>query len=87
MPPYLIAAAALLLSACAVDYDNVATCEDWVDDFACGDYDPTVTILCEQYEFAACDVSDYFECLTLEGSCEDGTYDASGWVNCDNPCA
>jgi len=49
--------------------DNVGACEDYVAAVNCGDID--VGIDCSIYKDLDCDISDYFDCLTDNLTCED----------------
>ena len=80
-----LAVLGLALSACP-SFDNVAACEEWLASMECGDQDFSGLVDCEIYSADSypCDVADYFNCLTDNGSCDDalGIYDSSGWVDC-----
>jgi len=64
--------------------DNVASCEAWVDSVSCGTTDFSTLVNCSVYEETTCDISDYFTCLTDNGTCDEatGVYDSSGWAQC-----
>jgi hypothetical protein len=64
--------------------DNVGACEDWLASMECGDYDFSELVDCSIYSDTPCDISDYFDCLAENGSCDEdtGVYDSSGWADC-----
>ncbi len=66
------------------DADNVGACEDWLASMECGDYDFSEVVDCSAYADYPCDISDYFDCLAENGSCDEdtGVYDSSGWGDC-----
>lgn len=70
------------LAACAPD--NVGACEDWLTSMECGDYDYSTVVDCNVYKDYACDVSDYFTCLSDNTTCDDatGVADTTGWTEC-----
>ncbi len=64
--------------------DNVASCESWLDAVSCGEYDFSTAVDCSIYEDVECDISDYFDCLTDNTTCDEATGipDTSGWTSC-----
>jgi len=64
--------------------DNVASCNEWLESASCGDFDFSASVDCSVYENTDCDISEYFECLTANTSCDEGTGvpDVSGWGQC-----
>lgn len=82
---FVLVICSLALPACE-SADNVAACESWLDSMECGTQDFSTLVDCEIYspDTYPCDVSDYFDCLTDEGSCDEdlGIYDAAGWTSC-----
>ena len=66
-------------------FDNVSACENWVEALSCGDYDFGSSVSCESYRnVTTCDISDYFDCLTDNTSCDTNTGipDFSNWQSC-----
>ena len=63
-------------------YDNVASCEAWVEKMTCGNTDFSTLVVCSNYNEIDCDVSEYFDCLTENFSCDMGVADTAGWVAC-----
>ncbi len=63
---------------------NVQACEEWVEAVSCGEYDFSTSVDCSVYEDSACDISDYFDCLTDNTICDEetGVPDMSGWGEC-----
>jgi hypothetical protein len=63
---------------------NVAACEDWLSAMECGDTDFSQLVSCDVYVNTSCDISDYFDCLAEETSCDEetGIVDTSEWLNC-----
>jgi hypothetical protein len=64
------------------DFDNVAACEDLIDDFSCGDVDLGMYVDCDVYGPLPCDVADYFDCVDENIECNDGVLDASDIMEC-----
>ena len=77
-------ASVALLTACSPGKANVAACEDWLAAMDCGDTDFSTLVSCDVYENTECDISQYFDCLAEETTCDDdlGVADTSGWLNC-----
>ncbi len=76
---------ALALSACtSVGQKNVEACQDWIAASSCGDTDFSGYLTCSDYESLTCDISGYFDCLTVNTTCDEstGTVDTSGWGSC-----
>ncbi|MFO8072123.1 MAG: hypothetical protein R6V85_09635 [Polyangia bacterium] len=63
---------------------NVVACEDWLASLECGETDFSGLVDCSVYADYPCDISDYFNCLAEEGSCDEdtGVYDSTGWADC-----
>ncbi len=63
---------------------NVAACEEWLASMSCGDTDYSTLVSCDAYEEITCDVSDYFDCLTENTTCDEdlGVADLTGWTVC-----
>ena len=83
----VVLVAGLIFVGCGDDddaADNVGACEDWVAAMECGDFDITQYIDCAIYEETACDISDYFDCLTDNTTCDEATgmLDMTGWGEC-----
>lgn len=78
-----IALFALSLLGCGAA-DNVGACEDWVAAMQCGEYDYSTVVDCTIYEETTCDISDYFDCLTENTTCDEATGipDTTGWTSC-----
>ena len=62
--------------------DNVGACENWIEAAECGDYDWSQSVDCGIYANLACDIADYFNCLSENTACNDGIPDTSGWTAC-----
>ena len=62
--------------------DNVGACENWIDAAECGDYDWSQSVDCSLYANLACDIADYFNCLSDNTACNDGIPDTAGWTAC-----
>jgi hypothetical protein len=62
-------------------FDNVAACETWIDAMSCKGADKFLD--CKTYADTPCDVSDFFDCLTKNTTCDkDGNLDTSHWGKC-----
>ena len=75
----------LTLTACKdVGKANVDSCESWVASMECGTTDFSSLVGCEAYEDYDCDVSDYFNCLSENTTCDEdlGVPDVLGWSEC-----
>jgi len=78
----LTLAAITTLAACGAA-DNVGSCNRWKTAVKCG----TATnagidaIDCNVYANTACDISDYFDCLSTAYVCVDGQYDTTKLSN------
>ena len=76
----LLLAGVAIASACGDDdgsgsggsYDNVAACQEWVDNFECGQFDISGDVSCSSYDVIRCDITIFFECLDENTVCEDG---------------
>jgi hypothetical protein len=68
----------------AIPERNVAACQAWLDDIACGSWDPKSdgSVDCSAYGELSCNVSPYFNCLSDETECIDDVVDISGWGDC-----
>ena len=66
------------------DFDNVAACEDLVEEFECGDLDLSTLIDCDMYGTVMCDIADYFDCVRNEVECEAGAIDPMQLADCAN---
>ena len=77
----------MILAGCGKDYDNVASCEDFVERMSCGDEDFADFITCADYGEKSCDLAAYFECLESNTECvetADGdAADTSAWPDCE----
>ncbi len=62
--------------------DNVASCEAFVDSWACEPPGGVMLLDCSVFESSACDVSEYFDCLADNTTCSGGMLDASQWISC-----
>jgi len=80
----MIVGALVMASACSKGKKNVAACEDWLASMSCGDTDYTTLVSCDAYEETTCDISEYFDCLTENTTCDEdlGVADMSGWTEC-----
>jgi hypothetical protein len=79
----LAAVSASLLSACG-GADNVAACNKWKESVKCGSSSAMLdsAINCNAYANTACDISEYFSCLSTAYFCKpDGTYDSAKLAN------
>lgn len=76
------AVSASLLSACG-GADNVAACNTWKEKVKCGSSSATLdsAINCSAYANTACDISDYFDCLSTAYVCQNGMYDSTKLAN------
>ena len=72
---------AFALSGCG-GHDNVAACEAWVEKATCGNTNFSTLVACGSYADLDCDISDYFDCLTENFSCDMGVPNTAGWVAC-----
>lgn len=72
---------ALMLSACGGP-DNVGACKRWLSSASCGNTDFSTMVNCEVYKDTSCDIAPYFDCLTANTKCQNGTADTSGWTQC-----
>ena len=65
-------------------FDNTAACNDWLAAVSCGEFDFTGVVDCSIYANLACDVADYFNCLTNNTTCDEvtGIPDTTGWTQC-----
>src|SRR5262249_31290030 len=64
-------------------YDNVTACQNWVSATKCGMTDISMLVKCDTYKnVTTCDISGYFDCLTMNTKCNNGVLDASGWASC-----
>ena len=73
------------LVACAnAGEANVAACEDWVASMECGDTDYSTLVTCSSYSETTCDISEYFDCLSDNTTCDEdlGVADTTGWADC-----
>src|SRR5687768_17084091 len=63
-------------------FDAVAACEDWVASVKCGMNDVGMFVDCNAYKDTACDISEYFDCMTTNTKCDEanGVLDTSGWT-------
>ncbi len=55
--------------------DNVAACKAFLTKVKCGTVDISSQVDCDAYANTACDISDYFDCLSTKYVCVDGSYD------------
>ncbi len=62
--------------------NNVAACNDMLDELSCGSFDLGSVIDCGIYADLTCDISDYFDCIRDVVTCTDDVVDASGIVEC-----
>jgi hypothetical protein len=63
-------------------HDNVGACKAWIANYDCGGFDIGQSLNCDLYADTACDISDYFDCLSDNTSCTNGFPDTSGWADC-----
>lgn len=81
---FVLTSLLFLTTSCSEDFNNEAACQDWIDAFSCGDTDISSSVDCSLYADVDCDVSDYFNCLTENTTCEMGVVDITGWSACYN---
>jgi hypothetical protein len=71
----------LAMSACGTaGPDNVTTCQKFVDAAKCGSVDLSDTFDCSTYDVGDCDLSPYFNCLSMHYMCVNGQYDSTAMM-------
>ena len=74
---YLLVGSILLgVTGCGSDEpNNVEACEDFVASVKCGDTDISGIVTCSAFANTACNIADYFECLSNKFVCVNEMYD------------
>jgi hypothetical protein len=49
---------------------SVAACEEFVSTQECGDFDFAAAFPCDSYSTAECDLTDWFDCLAENTTCD-----------------
>ncbi len=62
--------------------DNESACEALLDSLECAPPAGVALIDCASFSSSPCDLSDYFECLADNTTCNGEQLDASGWTQC-----
>jgi len=59
-------------------------CQEWVDQFECGEVRIEDYFECENFSNVGFDYSEFFSCLTDEARCDEeaGILDTEGWTDC-----